>query len=112
MQRRSPRAIEIVEVRVGIQFVISPVIKNATMKLIGAAPRYDVDDCSCRLTVFGTVAVAQDFKLVNGLEGRVNQNSPVGADVVVVDTVDEEEVGSNAISVHREIGSAFKALFH
>ena len=96
-------AVQIVEVISCVQLVIATEIEHAPMELIGSTSSNDVDNRAHRLAVFGTVAVAQDLKFLDRVNGGVYQNGSIRPDVIIVHAIDRKNVASRAVPVYREI---------
>ena len=98
------------EVVAGVQRVVAREVEGASLELVVAAARDDVDLGATGLAVLGAVAVAEDLELLDGVHRRVHQNRAVGADVVVVRAIHGPQVGGDRAAADGQIGSAEQPL--
>jgi hypothetical protein len=63
----------------------------------------DADNGAGRLAVFRSVGIGQHFEFGDGVNRRINKNGTVGTYVIVVHTIDQEQIVGAGIAVNREV---------
>src|SRR5215831_9057190 len=91
-----------------IQGIVAAGIKDAAVPLILTGARIDADNRAGGLSVFGAVGIAEHFELGNRVHRGVNQNGAVGAHVIVVDAVYQEQVVVVRVPVDGKVAAATK----
>ena len=103
-------AAQVVKVVGGVQNVVAAEIERTAVELVGPALGNDVYDRAHRLSKLRTVAVSQNLEFLDGVNRGIHKNGSVRADVVVVDTIDQEDVAGRVISVDRKIDTRLQAF--
>src|SRR6266581_2928364 len=67
----------------GIQKVVTAEVVDVAMVLVASALGYHVDLCAACAAKFGSVAIALDLEFIDAINGRVNKNGALRADIVV-----------------------------
>ena len=86
----------------GVQFVIAQEFKGGAMESLATRLGYDVDHAACGKAKFRAVIVAQNSELADGIHGGENQQGRIGANVEIVDAVDQPEISIGGIAIHRK----------
>src|SRR5207302_9698332 len=100
----------VVSKTVSVQFVVTAFIKNTAVKLVFAGTRGDADDCARRLPILWAIRIGEHLEFGNGIHGRIDKDCSVGAYVVVVHAVDQEQVVGAGIAIHRKIRAALQSF--
>ena len=87
----------------GRQCVVTTAVKQGSMEGVCSVASGNADNGSRGLAIFRTVAVGQHLELCNGFNRRVDQDRTVGTYVVVIGTIDQEEIIRRWIAVNREV---------
>src|SRR3974390_225432 len=98
------------EIIPGIQRGVTAEVEYVAVPLVGAALGHDVDDRARRHAVFRSIGVAQHLEFADRFDGGIKQNSAVGTGVVVVGTVNQEQVAGVGVSVDREVNAREQTL--
>ena len=102
--------VESVEVIGCIQHVIAPVVECRAVKTVRATLSQNADDRTHGLPVFRTIAVPQNLEFLDGVDRWVNQDGAIRADVVVIHSVDQEDVAGGVVAIHRKVDAGLQAL--
>src|SRR6266478_991838 len=100
----------LVEEIVGVQGVVSAEIKERAVPVIGAMLGDDIDLSAAGLPILGTVGICYDFELVDGIQGRINENGALRAGVINRGAIHREQVPGALPAAEGNIGAALKAL--
>ena len=76
------------------------------MELIGAAPSGNVDHRAGGLAIFRAIRIAQHLEFGDRVDRWIDQDRTIRAHVVVVGSVDQEQVICRRIPVNREIDAS------
>src|SRR3974390_1020781 len=94
----------------GLQRRVTAEVEYIAVPLVGAALGHDIDDRARRHAVFRSIGVAQHLEFADRFNGGIKQNSAVGTGVVIVGTVDQEQVTGVRVSVDREVNAREQTL--
>ena len=80
------------DVVVGIECIIAAGVEEAAVKFVRTRLGRKADDGARCLTILCAVGVADHFEFSDGVDCRIDENSAVRSDVIVVDAVDQEQI--------------------
>ena len=94
---------------VGVQFVVAEEFVNAAVEIPGAGFSDHIDHTARHLSELGAEVVAQHLEFLQRIERRRHHVAGIGADIHIVLTIDEPQVGVALAAVDGHVGIAIQA---
>jgi len=84
------------EIVASVEYIVATEVIDVSMEGVASLARDDVDLRAGRLSKFGTVTIALNLKLGDGVNRWINQDRAIGSDVIVGGSIHQPEIVSGA----------------